>query len=260
MEMRSALELLGEFTAEQWGLVTLQQAKKSGVDAVTMHRLKEAGFLAHVRRGVYAATAAVPTTARDEQAAWLTFDPATPAWERDPLDTTGGVVSHASACRLHEVGEFVTDRITFTVPRRRTSRDPDLRFKIASLTEQDVVLLDGLPVTTMARTVQDLLAENADASHLATIIRQAVESGQLRLDTFVEQIAPYARRYRVRPDDGAALLEHLLSHIGLSAERLLIRPQPRSAEASAALASEAILQLREMAEGNKGERTPRERN
>jgi hypothetical protein len=121
----------------------------------------------------------------------------------------------------------VNDRIAFTVPRRRTSRDTDLWFKIDdSLTEDDVTLVDGLPVTTVLRTVCDLLDQHIDASHIATIIREAVEAGQLRLDILADHITPHARRYRVRPLNGTALLEHLLEQIGLTIADLATRPRP----------------------------------
>ena len=92
MDAVSALELLGTFTAEQWGLVTSRQAAALGVDAVTVHRLEKAGHLDRVRRGIYAATTAPTTDARDEQAAWLALNPAEPAWKRPPLDPDGGVI------------------------------------------------------------------------------------------------------------------------------------------------------------------------
>jgi predicted transcriptional regulator of viral defense system len=227
MEMGEAFELLSEYTGEQWGMVTARQAKSLGVDAVTLHRLKEAGFLDLVRRGVYAATSAVADEQQPEQAAWLALRPATPAWDRDPLDAA---LSHGTAVRLHGLGELVNDRIAFTVPSRRTSRDTDLWFKLdASLGEDDVTQVDGLPVTTVLRTVCDLLDQHIDASHVATIIREAVEAGKLRLDDLADRLAPYARRYRARLNDGTALLEHLLGQIGLTIDDLAARPRPRRA-------------------------------
>jgi predicted transcriptional regulator of viral defense system len=234
MKTSAAFEQLGTFTAEQWGLVTSKQASRLGVNTVTLYRLKEAGFLETVRRGVYAATTATTTEAREEQAAWLSLRPEVPGWERDPHDASDGVMSHNTAARLHGLGELTNGEIAMTTPRRRTSRDPDLRFKIGRLEADDVMLIDGLPVTTVLRTVCDLLDQHIDASHVATIIRQAVLADQLRLDDLTERIAPYARRYRVRPDDGAALLEHLLEQIGMTATDLVIRPAPPQFQLAAA--------------------------
>jgi Mn-dependent DtxR family transcriptional regulator len=80
MEALDALGLLGGYTAEQWGMVTARQARLLGVDGVTVHRLKEAGFLEPVRRGVYAVTSAGASPGRDEQAVWLSLRPDVAAW------------------------------------------------------------------------------------------------------------------------------------------------------------------------------------
>jgi hypothetical protein len=49
MEMGRALERLGTFTAEQWGMVTSRQAAGLDVDGVTLRRLEQAGHVNRVR-------------------------------------------------------------------------------------------------------------------------------------------------------------------------------------------------------------------
>ncbi|MBE1576487.1 type IV toxin-antitoxin system AbiEi family antitoxin domain-containing protein [Amycolatopsis roodepoortensis] len=227
MKTSDALLRLSAFTSAQWGMVTSRQAKAAGVDGVTLHRLEKAGHLDRARHGVYAATIAAVTEAREEQAAWLMLDAAEPAWKRTPLDPDGGVISHESAARLHRLGELVDDRIVLTTPRRRTSRDPDVRFRVAELTEDDVTTIDGLPVTTALRTILDLLDQRTDGSHIATIIQEAVEANLVRVDVLAEHSGPYALRYGVRrPGDGEALLDRLLAEIGTSVAQLAHRPTP----------------------------------
>lgn len=232
--MRPALGLISGFTADQWGMVTSRQASGAGVDRSTLHRLEAAGYLDRVRYGVYASTTAAVTAAREEQAAWLALNPGVAGWDRLPSDPDGGVVSHQSAARLHGLGELVDDRITFTTPRRRTSRDPDLWFKKAELAEDDVTLVDGLPVTTALRTICDLLDQHIDGSHIATIIREAVIANLVQLDALAERIGAYALRYGVRsPGDGEAMLDHLLAGIGTTTIELAQRPAPpRAADAA----------------------------
>lgn len=226
METEKAFELLGSYTADQWGMVTARQARELGVDAVSLHRLAKARFLDIVRRGVYASAGSAVSGAREEQAVWLALNPAVPGWERPMLDPAGGVVSHQSAARLHGLGELRNSRLTFTVPKRRDVRDPDVWTKKATLAESDVTVLDGLPVTTVLRTVCDLLDQHLDGSHIATIIREGVEAGKLQLDRVAEHIGPYARRYGARPNNGEELLENLLSQIGLTTATLTLRPTP----------------------------------
>jgi predicted transcriptional regulator of viral defense system len=253
VKAREALEVLGTVTAEQWGMVTGQQAKALGVDAVTLHRLQNIGHLERVRRGVYAVTTATVTDAREEQAAWLWLNPTAPAWTRPPLDPDGGVLSHQSAARLHQLGELVNDRITVTTPRRRTSRDPDLRLITRTLAADEVTAVDGLPVTTALRTISDLVEKHTDGSHLATIIRQAVEAGLVQLDALAEHLGPYALRYGVRrAGDGEALLEQLLAEIGTTTAELAHRPAPPRTETALALAQLQPIVLATLAKHNAG--------
>lgn len=224
MEMVRALELLGGYTAGQWGLVTTRQALPLGVDDVTLYRLKTAGLLETVRHGVHAVTSSVASEARPEQAAWLSLRPEMAAWERPKLDRDGGVISHQSAARLHGLGDLPNTRIEMTVPRRRTMRDPGVWLRKAELTEPEVTVLDGLPVTTPTRTICDLLDRHTDASHIATIIRQAVEAGQVQLNELPTRIAPYARGYGAKAGNGTELLSQLLAQIGHSIDDLAVRP------------------------------------
>jgi predicted transcriptional regulator of viral defense system len=224
MELVQALELLSGYTAGQWGMVTTRQALSLGVDDVTLHRLRAAGLLETVRHGVHAATSAAASDARAEQAAWLSLRPGAAAWERPALDPDGGVLSHQSAARLHGLGDLPDTRVEMTVPRRRTSRDPGVWLRRAELADADVTLLDGLPVTTPLRTIRDLLDRHTDASHIATIIRQAVEARLVTLGELAGAVTPYARRYGARPGNGLELLAQLLAQIGVSPADLAPRP------------------------------------
>ena len=226
VQMTKALKLLGGYTAGQWGLVTTRQARQIGVEDVTLHRLKMNGLLESVRPGVHATTSANPSAERPEQAAWLSLHPDAAGWERPKLDLDGGVISHRSAALLHDLGELVNTRIEITVPRRRTTRDPGVWLRKAELTESEVTVLNGLPVTTPMRTIRDLLDQHLDGSHIASIIRQAVEAGRVQLDVLADQVEPYARRYGVKPSSGRALLESFLAQIGMSVHELAQRPSP----------------------------------
>lgn len=245
MKVFEAMSRLAEVSSDQWGLLTTAQAGELGVNTTTLVRLVEAGLLMQVRHGVYAVSAGEVTAHQDEKAVWLKLNPGQPGWRRPKLDLDGGVVSHRSAALLHGLGDLVAPRIEMTVPRRRRVRDASVRLRRAELSEDDVTLVDGLPVTTVLRTIVDLLADHVDASHLAQVIQEADRAGKVDLDELADRAAPYARRYGIAGRDGRALLEHLRNHIdavratGLDKVRSLLAEQQRIAEAL----TEAMLNL-----------------
>jgi predicted transcriptional regulator of viral defense system len=196
MEVARAMNVLAGYTADQWGLVTTAQANASAIDNETLARLVEAGYLDRVRRGAYAATAAGDDPLRQQKAAWLLLNPAVPAWQRPRIDPHGGVLSHRTAALTHGVGDLPADAIEFIVPRRRASKHADLTFRIAQLPENDVILVAGLPVTTVERTIDDLIADHIDSGHAADIIAQALQRGQVDPDALAARLKRHAHYHR----------------------------------------------------------------
>jgi predicted transcriptional regulator of viral defense system len=227
MKMVQAISSLADHTAGQWGLVTAAQAKTTGVDSVTLLRLVDAGLLTRIRHGVYQLTASEESAHLAEKAAWLALRPATPGWQRPKLDPDGGVLSHRSAALLHELGDLVTERIEITVPRRRATRDREVQLRERTLSEDEVTLVDGLPVTTVERTVVDLLDDHVDASHIGQILHEASRQDRLDLKTLAERVGRFCRRYGVKGRHGHALIEHLLATVRTEPSRTEQSPVAR---------------------------------
>ena len=196
------------------GLVTSAQATGAGVDRTTLARLVEAGLLDHIRRGVYAVLAAPEDPLREARAAWLQLNPAVPGWERPLIDPDGGIVSHTTAARVHDLGDMLVGRFHFIVPRRRTTKHRDIALHLVPLDDQDVTKIDGLPVTTAERTIADLLNDRVDAGHIGDAIYQALLRRMVDPTALAERVAPYARRYGIAAPEGDALLRHLVGQAG----------------------------------------------
>jgi hypothetical protein len=117
-------------------------------------RLRDAGLLELVGRGVYQVTGAAPPTHLEIRVAWLRLDPARPAWERDGRGAKDGVVSHRSACLVHDLGDIPAPSIELTISHRMTTREPGvvLHLRSGGLRRRDVTIIDSLPVTIAERT------------------------------------------------------------------------------------------------------------
>ncbi|HEY0186595.1 MAG TPA: type IV toxin-antitoxin system AbiEi family antitoxin domain-containing protein [Cellulomonas sp.] len=206
-----ALAVVSELAAGQWGLLTTAQAEREGLTRLQLVRLTDASVLERVDRGVYA-TASSPTEHRALRAAWLTLDPTRTAEERlaDPI--AAGVASHTSAAGLHRLGDLLDDEPELTLSRRKQSRRR-IRLHRLPLAVDDVTLVDGIPTTTVERTVADLLRDGHDPDHVAQVVGHGARRGIIDLDDLAARLDPLARRFD--QNDGRALVEHLLSLVGL---------------------------------------------
>ncbi|MBR7830652.1 type IV toxin-antitoxin system AbiEi family antitoxin domain-containing protein [Actinospica sp. MGRD01-02] len=216
MKRAEAQAVLGELAAGQFGLVTSAQAREYGVDAVTVHRLQAAGLLQQVGHGVYQVAGAVTPTHLEIRVAWLRLNPQRPAWERDGRGERDGVVSHASACLLHELGDIPAPKVELTVTGKLQARDRWVRLRRHSqpLPEQDVTLVDGLPATTVERTILDLIKDGVDAGHLGGVIAEAERRGALDLPALAERAARFASRYSMPKATGMEVLTGLAAAAG----------------------------------------------
>jgi predicted transcriptional regulator of viral defense system len=215
MERSEAVRVLGEYAADQWGLVTTAQAKSVGVGSVVLLRLAEAGLLDRVQHGVYLVAGAAAPEHLELRAAWLRLAPAVPAWERYEPRTYGGVVSHGSACLLHKLGDVPADEVELTVPRRRTTREEGVHLRVGEVDAADVTIVEGLPTTTAERTIADLVAARMDGGHVGGVVSDADRLGLIDLDALAERVQSCARAYGLDRDaTGLELIEHLVSQAG----------------------------------------------
>ena len=207
-----ALEELETLGSAQWGLVTTAQAQRAGVSRVVLGRLVERGSVRRVRHGVYALPSAGFGALQDVRAAWLATDAGRDVEQR----VSGGgdvVVSHVSAAVVHGLGDLVASRHEFTAPIRRQTSQPDVRFHKGVVSGRDRLLVDGLPVTSVVRTVVDLAVSHLDFDHLASVVRDGLQVAGGTYAQLAERLDPYARRYGY--DTGATLVEGCLATAGL---------------------------------------------
>ncbi len=212
---------LADLAESQWGLLTTAQAATVGVDSKQLQRLVEHGLLVRLRYGVYRLAGVPDSPTEPLRAEWLALEPARTVGDRLGDDVPLGVVSHRSAADLHSLGDLDADYLEFTIPARRGTRSPDVRFHRATLTPDEWTLVDGLPVTTPARTIGDLAAARTDGGHLASVVRDALLRGA-SADEIAEGLRPYAHRYGAPVDNGSALINHFIALAGVPESSLAL--------------------------------------
>jgi len=215
----AALQGLEPLAATQHGYVTRAQALQAGVDDLALHRLSRSGLLVPVDHGIYRLLGAsdLPSVSWTSiWVEWLRLDPAAPAALRaeDPASGTGAVTRGPTAAFVQDLGNLPPDPYQFWVARPRQSRrDLVLRVPRGGLPPEDVTVTRSLPATTAARTVADLLTDHHDHTHVAAVVRDALDRRLLdprdpgrELTRTLARVLP--KRRRLDPD---ALTRQLLS-------------------------------------------------
>lgn len=158
-----------ETASDHHGYVTTLQAREAGVDPTQLRLLAGRGRLEHVARGVYRVPV-LPRSEHDDLAFAI-------AWARGRA-----VLSHESALVLHGLSDVNPSVVHLTAPPDnypRAQGSGPVRIHRRDLPANDVTVVDGLPVTTVARTIVDCQELGTDPAQLLLAIRQARQSGEL---------------------------------------------------------------------------------
>ena len=162
-------DLIVERADERHGYITTLDARDLGIDPTQLRLLAARNRLERVARGVYR----VPVLSRSEHddlaeaVAWA---------------LGRGVVSHESALVLHGISEVNPSRVHLTVPRNNYPRGAgDALYKLhrRNLPKTDATEVDGIPVTTVARTIRDCLLAGTDPYQVQLAIDRAESEGLL---------------------------------------------------------------------------------
>ncbi|MDJ0496714.1 MAG: type IV toxin-antitoxin system AbiEi family antitoxin domain-containing protein [Acidimicrobiia bacterium] len=174
---------LAEYAAANHGTFSIDDALACGVPAKTIRGRLDAGRYLRLYPGVYAVAGSVDSPQRLMSAAVKSF----------PLPAA---ISHATAAALWGLTRSRTQRIEVVTTRWDRAHRPGLTVhESLDLVPADIDRLDGVPVTTAARTVVDLGASNKWIVEFA--LEQGIRKGLFTLDdveAFVRRVARRGRR------------------------------------------------------------------
>jgi very-short-patch-repair endonuclease/predicted transcriptional regulator of viral defense system len=177
--------LLARFAQHQWGLVTRAQLQQLGLSDKGIAARVRTLRLHRIHRGVYA----VGHRVLRQEAAVLACG-------------GGAVLSHASAAVLWELRAVIPAIVDVTVPSRsgRAKRRGIRLHRSAHLDRTEIVVRDGIPVTTVARTLLDL-ADVLDDAALTRAVNEARLNHRLDLDRLADLLtrSPGRATTRLRP-------------------------------------------------------------
>ncbi|HSC03547.1 MAG TPA: type IV toxin-antitoxin system AbiEi family antitoxin domain-containing protein [Solirubrobacteraceae bacterium] len=185
-------QALVELARVQHGVFGLYQLRELGLTDDAVRKRVAAGRLHRIHRGVYSL---VPRELLRREGLYMAAVLAC---------GEGAALSHRSAARLHGLGNYGNHRIEVTVPKRSQRTHSGVAVHTSTtLTPADVTVVNGIPTTTVARTLFDL-GDAITPRQLERAFDQADIMQALDLNEVRDQLA----RNHTRP--AAKAVKHLL--------------------------------------------------
>lgn len=159
---------------EQDGLFTSKEARSLGIRDSVLVRLRQRGRLERMSRGVYR-IAHYPAERLAQYREAILWAQASNGPERIAL-------SQETALLLYGISDVNPSRVNLTVPvsaRMRRVRPKWIAIHRADLATEDIQLHEGMPVTTVERSILDVLATNHRTDFARQAITDALRKGLL---------------------------------------------------------------------------------
>lgn len=149
---------------QQAGYFTAGQAATAGFSWERLVEHSKSGRFQRVAHGVYRLSQFPSSPFEDLFVAWLRCGPK-------------AVISHESALAVYDLSDVMPAATHVTVPRTASRRRKGIRQHTSSLRPEDVKKRQGLPVTSVPRTIADVARAGLTEDSIRVAIRQALERG-----------------------------------------------------------------------------------
>ena len=219
MPNRENIENVFELASSQWGLFTTAQALATGASRTQLSRLVARGRIEPASYGVWRLADGEETPHAAVKAAWLSLYPRQTAYDRLRERPRDAVVAGRTAACMHDDAGFYESPFSFDVTSpKRTVRDT-IALRPWPVDERDVVIIEGLPVTSIERTVADLIREREDPSLAGSFVTGVCSRGHVVDEQrLADLLTPLAARNGLTRGDGAAFARKLVSDYAADAQ------------------------------------------
>jgi predicted transcriptional regulator of viral defense system len=183
---RSRFDELVSLAEENDGLVTADHARRAGFTDSVLARFVQRGRIERTSRGVYRVPYLTPGRFSQYREAVL--------WARANRGPEQVAISHSTALAAYEISDANPHTVHITIPkaaRLRRQKPKGIVVHREDLSSEDITIHEGMPLTTIARTVADLLK----SGERIDLVRQAISDA--RREGFIEESEARQIRRRV---------------------------------------------------------------
>ena len=213
------IESLIELASSQWGLFTSAQALRTGVSRTQLSRMSADGRVEPTSYATYRLTAGEETANCGVKSAWLSLVPKVSAYDRLKARPRDAIVACRTAAHMHGDTELHETPYVFAVTNGARTTRSDVVLHSWRIEECDITIIEGLPVTTVERTVADLVRTNEDPSLLGDFIVGVCSRGHVVDESrLAELLAPLASRNGFAKGDGVSFARRLVSDHAVEAQ------------------------------------------
>ncbi len=171
---RSRFSELLALAEQNDGLVTASEARAIGIVGSVLARLTQRGKLERVTRGVYR----IPYYPTDRLSQYREAV----LWARASHGPENVALSHETALAIYAISDVNPSRVHITVPkgaRLRRKKPKWITVHRGQLPSTDVATQEGLPVTTVPKSVLDVLKETGRSGIARQAIKDARKEGYI---------------------------------------------------------------------------------
>lgn len=156
---------------------TTAQAVRLGIPRDALAYAARSGRIERIAQGAYRLAATANDGLDELRAVWKLTAPSTFSYERSKAEGWDGIaVCGLTASYILGIGDFYVSLYHIAASRRLNSRRRNVHFVRADVAREDVVWLDGLPVTRLEVTIAMLVRLGEDPSLVADAFADAVRT------------------------------------------------------------------------------------
>ena len=170
-EKEKALYKIAE---DQGGYFSLSQAKAIGIRRNQIYRAVKQSTIERVYRGVYRLVLFPGNQFEEIYAAVVSMG-------------DQAVVGYETALYVYDLSDIIPDDIHLIMPRSSSRRRKHIKMHTNKLDDQDITIYEGFRITTVARTIVDVLATHTDTDQVRMAISQAIAKGMTTREKLIVQ-------------------------------------------------------------------------